>query len=424
MRHVVATFVLIISTITVSAQDPMQVRLADVCTMISGKSLRFDTVFTTEFLQKVPPMQLTMVVQQLTKESGGCVSTRIVESSGAFRAKAEAVTTNGYAIPINISITEKPPHRIDGLFLKPPVKMSADLTTIMADLKKLPGSTSLYAKNLTTGKVIAQSDTALYLPTGSSFKLWILGELTRSVIAGEHRWDEVVLLDSNRYSLPSGVMQSWPHGAPVTLHTLASQMISISDNTATDLLLHHLGPEKVERMVAAMGHSKPEMNVPFMSTRQLFVLKFSDSARRAHTYLSLDQAQRRAMLEEITRTVPLSAVNFIDTTVLPDKLEWFARTPDLVRTMDRLRILSEDPKAAPVRGILSINPGVEVDAKTWKFIGYKGGSETGVLNMTYLLRHSSGEWYGLSVSWLRTDAAVDLMSFAGIVERAIQLIAP
>lgn len=108
MRHVVATFVLIISTITVSAQDPMQVRLADVCTMISGKSLRFDTVFTTEFLQKVPPMQLTMVVQQLTKESGGCVSTRIVESSGAFRAKAEAVTTNGYAIPINISITEKP----------------------------------------------------------------------------------------------------------------------------------------------------------------------------------------------------------------------------------------------------------------------------------------------------------------------------
>ncbi len=92
--------------------------------------------------------------------------------------------------------------------------------------------------------------------------------------------------------------------------------------------------------------------------------------------------------------------------------------------MDRLRILSEDPKAAPVRGILSINPGVEVDAKTWKFIGYKGGSETGVLNMTYLLRHSSGEWYGLSVSWLRTDAAVDLMSFAGIVERAIQLIAP
>ncbi len=402
----------------------MQRRLNDVCAMISGKSLQFDTVFTAEFLQKVPPMQLTMVVQQLTKESGACVSMRVVESSGAFKAKAEALTTNGYTIPVSISITEKPPHRIDGLFLKPPVKSSADLTTILGDLKKLPGSTSFFAKNLTTGKIIAESDTSLYLPTGSSFKLWILGELARSVVAGEHRWDEVVLLDSNRYSLPSGVMQSWPHGAPVTLHTLASEMISISDNTATDLLLYYLGQQNVERMVAVMGHTKPEMNVPFLSTRQLFVLKFSDSARRAQTYLSLDVPQRRTMLENIMTTVPLSDVHYIDTTVLPDKLEWFARTPDLVRTMDWLRKTSENPKAAPVRGILSINPGVDVNTTTWKFVGYKGGSETGVLNMTYLLQHSSGDWYGLSVSWLRTDAAVDLLSFSGIVERAIQLIAP
>ncbi|MCX6141540.1 MAG: hypothetical protein NTX15_12095 [Candidatus Kapabacteria bacterium] len=62
--------------------------------------------------------------------------------------------------------------------------------------------------------------------------------------------------------------------------------------------------------------------------------------------------------------------------------------------------------------------------KVWSYVGYKGGSETGVINMTYLLRHKNGDWYGLSVSWNRSDAAVDNISFAGIVERAIQLIAP
>ena len=186
MRALLSTLTIFFSITSVSAQEPMLRRLNDVCTMISGKSLQFDTVFTAEFLQKVPPMQLTMVVQQLTKESGGCVSIRIVESAGAFRAKAEAITLNGYTIPVSISITEKPPHRIEGLFLKPPVKSSADINTILADLKGLPGSTSFFAKNLTTGRVIAASDTALYLPTGSSFKLWILGELARSVVAGEH----------------------------------------------------------------------------------------------------------------------------------------------------------------------------------------------------------------------------------------------
>lgn len=48
-------------------------------------------------------------------------------------------------------------------------------------------------------------------------------------------------------SLPGGILQNWPKGAPLTLHTLAGLMISQSDNTAADTLLEILGRDVVCR---------------------------------------------------------------------------------------------------------------------------------------------------------------------------------
>ncbi|MBC8125489.1 MAG: serine hydrolase [Candidatus Kapabacteria bacterium] len=424
MRILLSALVLCVSFVSASAQAQVERRLADICSILGGQPMQFDTVFTSDFLRQVPQMQLTVLVQQLTKESGGCSSTRIVESQSPFSAKAEALTVNGYTIPISISVTAQPPHRIEGLFFKAPVKASASLTEVLADLKALAGSTSFFAKNLTTGAVLASSDTTSYLPIGSSFKLYVLGELVRSIARGEHRWDEVVVLDSSRYSFPSGILQTWPHGSPVTLHTLASQMISISDNTATDILLNHLGERAVQNIQRQMGHSKPELNDPFLSTRQLFFLKFSDNGKRAIEYATLDARGRAQLLRTIETSVSKNDVDFVESTVLPDKVEWFARTPDLVRAMDWLHLQAKNQKVEPLLGVLGINPGLDINRKVWSFVGYKGGSETGVLNMTFLLQHNNGHWYALSASWMRTDSDVELVSFSGLIERAIQLLAP
>ncbi len=424
MRILLSALVLCVSFVSASAQAQVERRLADICSILRGQPMQFDTVFTSDFLRQVPQMQLTVLVQQLTKESGVCSSTRIVESPSPFSAKAEALTANGYTIPISISVTAQPPHRIDGLYFKAPIEALANLAEVLADLKALPGSTSLFAKNLSTGAVLASSDTSLYLPIGSSFKLYVLGELVGSIVRGEHRWDEVIVLDSTQYSFPSGILQSWPHGSPVTLHTLASQMISISDNTATDILLKHLGERSVQSVQRLMGLSKPELNDPFLSTRQLFILKYSDGGSRAATYATLDARGRMNLLNTLTTTVSSSDVHFIDSPVLPDKVEWFARTSDLVRAMDWLQNESKNPKAEHLLGVLGINPGLDINRKVWSYVGYKGGSETGVLNMTYLLRHTNGDWYAISASWMRTDAAVELVTFSGLIERAIQLLAP
>src|SRR5439155_8727945 len=100
------------------------------------------------------------------------------------------------------------------------------------------------------------------LAIGSSFELWVLAELAREVESGKRKLDDVVLLCEDALSHPSGFFYTWSAGAPVTLHTLASLMISQSDNTATDMLVRMLGREPIESVFAEIGHAHAAQNVP------------------------------------------------------------------------------------------------------------------------------------------------------------------
>lgn len=424
---IIAALLLLAIVCPVSAQSLLSARLNDVCALLNLRSMQFDTVFSSEFLEKVPPMQLTMVTQQLTKESGGCVSIRVVDSTSAYQCKAEAVTTNGYTIPITMSIRRSPPHLIEGLFLKPPMRVGSTLESVINDLKQLKGKTSLSAINLSRRHVLAAHDSSAYMPIGSTFKLYVLGALAEQIRLGRRRWDDVVLLDSSVRSLPSGILQTWPHGSPLTLHTLATLMISLSDNTATDVLIHEIHQDTIERMQSRMGHSNASLNIPFLTTRDMFLLKFTNEGIPAREFAGLRPADRQTYLDRINEQTPLSAVRFVDTAVVPDRVEWFARTTDCIRAMDWLRGELLSPA---VRDILSVNKGVDINSSQWPYAGYKGGSEPGVINMTYLLRHSSGDWYAMSASWMnpengdKGESGINETTFAGLVQRAIQLLAP
>jgi len=52
------------------------------------------------------------------------------------------------------------------------------------------------------------------MAVGSAFKLAILAALDDQIAAGKHRWDEVVTLQHDWKSLPSGELQNWPDGTP------------------------------------------------------------------------------------------------------------------------------------------------------------------------------------------------------------------
>lgn len=420
MRYTILLIGLLVSSGLAYSQSYVAMRLNDVCAIFAGNSVQFDTIFTAQFLEKVPPMQLRMIVGQVTAESGPCNSIRVTDQRSAYQVFAEGTTSSGWLLPFTLTVETTPPHKIAGLFVRPPVKPTVDINSVVDEFKGLPGSASLMVADLSSGITLATHNSAERMPIGSTFKLYVLGSLLTSM----HKWEEVTFIDSSLYSLPSGVLQTWPHGSPITLHTLACQMISISDNTATDHLLHVLGQKAVQRHQAIMGHSAPEVNDPFLSTREMFLLKYSDQGAQAHAYARADVAERHAILDHVRDTFSLADMSLSSSPVLPDSVEWFASTAEVVRALDWFRIASTTQEGKTALDILEINPGLQLDRTKWKRICYKGGSEPGLINMSYLLQNNEGKWFALSATWLNTQAAVDDLKFAALVERTIRLLAP
>ena len=137
---------------------------------------------------------------------------------------------------------------------------------VAAELAALPGSTGFLVAEIDEGsvKTLATANTDHQFAVGSTFKLYILDELAAQVAAGKRKWSDVVPLSHASFS--SAGTAGWPKDMPMTLQTLANWMISVSDNGATDTLIHLLGREAIEARMKAAGHSDPSRNIPSLTT--------------------------------------------------------------------------------------------------------------------------------------------------------------
>jgi hypothetical protein len=235
------------------------------------------------------------------------------------------------------------------------------------------------------------------LAVGSAFKLYVLGELARQVEAGEASWDEPLTLRASLKSLPSGNLLYEPDGAVFSLRYYAEQMIAESDNTATDHLIDRLGRRNVEAMMAQMGHHDPSLNTPLLMTREWFAIKLRFTPAQVEAYLKASENRQRRMLER--QVAPLADTLWDGEEwsgpYLIDTIEWFASAADLCRAMAALHELGNRPGLGPVHDALSLEPGILFDARTWSYVGYKGGYETGVKSETWLLQRNDGRWFAL-----------------------------
>ena len=378
-----------------------------------------EELFSLSFLAAVPAAQVRAIAGQLQAQYG---ATRGLAGVAPRSATAGTIRIDfeRAVVAMDIQIDPAPPHRINGLLVTNVEVRDDSLERVLAELRALPGQTGLSIVRLGNGapNVIAAHNQDGPLAVGSAFKLVILAELTRQVRAGRRRWSDVVTLD--RRSIPSGTLQNWPAGAPVTLHTLASLMISVSDNTAADILLHALGRENVERMMATTGLiDGAARNRPFLSTLEMAVIKTSGEAGLA-AWRAADEAGRRRLLATAYAQRDASGIDVAAFTGNPLALdvEWFASPHDLVRVMDWFRREGEET----ARAILAINPAMSAAQRQGlSYVGYKGGSEPGVLNLTWLVRGRDGVWYAVAGTWNDPAAPVDESRLLGLMARAIRL---
>lgn len=384
---------------------------------INKQSQRIAGAYHRNLLKQVSEDQLLAVYKGLFAKHG-----RIVGMTPQKRTKPESgnftlAFEKGVEIQMTLTINKRTPPKIVGIWFGPPVASFTDIKAIIQEIKKLPGRVNFQVVRLgDQNKVIHTLHADEMLAIGSTFKLYLLG-----TIVGQGRpWDDVVKLTDDHKSLPSGVLQAWPDGSPITVHTLASEMISISDNTATDHLLHYLGRKVVESQLGAMGHTHPERSWPMLTTLEMFKIK--SNAKLLREYIMSDVAgRRRALTGQVKQMSRVDLAPFADgTPVAIKEVEWFASAADLCRAMDWFH-RKNDEKALD---ILAINPGAAMMKEEFDYMGYKGGSEPGVLNFTWLLETKKGGHYALSMGWNNpADEGVELETYLGFAQSTLRLLA-
>ncbi|WP_455382440.1 serine hydrolase [Salinispira pacifica] len=300
------------------------------------------------------------------------------------------IVFSGGSAEAGIAVNSK--GEIEGLRFTKILPTGANLADELSKLRALPGSVAwLIDRN---GEPIASNNADRPFAVGSAFKLGVLSVLADRIESGKRAWDDVVRLDPTWKSLPTGILQDWPAGSPLTLHSLAELMISISDNTAADTLIHLLGREAIER---ALG-----TNAPLLTTREAAVLKDPKNSALLKKWERADLAGKRNLLATLDRQ-PLPNADIYASGPVQPQIEWFVTARKLAALLERTEGLD----------VFSVNPGV-AEPTQWQSVAFKGGSEPGVLNLSTFVRASDGTTYTVVVTWNRSDADVDQSKLVAI----------
>ena len=347
--------------------------------------------FAPAFLAQVPVNQVQQIIYNLKAELGKYQS---VQADGSDHL---VVFERGF-VPTQILLNNQ--GQIAGLLFQPP-RLQSQLSDVVAGFKTLPGKVSLLVLEDTTER--AALNPTLPLAVGSAFKLAVLKALMLQVHSGQRSWQEVVALQSNWQSLPSGFLQTWPDGSLLTVQSLASLMISQSDNTATDHLIHLMGR-------AAITPFAPRSQ-PFLTTREAFILKSFDNQELLKQYRAGNEAKRQQLLTEVAKKPLPPMKNFLEA-ASPTALdiEWFFTTQELCTLMEQVKDLP----------LMSINPGVATP-KNWERVAFKGGSESGVLNLTTWLKTKQGKQYCVSATW-NNNAALEEARFIRLYTSLLEIL--
>lgn len=346
--------------------------------------------FSPAFLQAVSADQVQAIVDGLQASLGPFQS--VQPNGNGFTVVFERGT-----VPATIALDAN--GLIIGLRFQTPRPRS--LAEVLSSFQALPGQVSLLI--LRDGQDLTAMNADTPLAVGSAFKLAALTALRQQIDAGQRAWSDVVPLDPAWKSLPSGTLQDWPDGSPLTLSTIASLMISISDNTAADGVIQLAGRGNVEQFAGR--------NVPFPTTREAFVLKAPANTDLLERWRAGDVASRRQVLAEAdSRPLPTLA-QFSQEGVLAPDVEWFFSARELCGLMAGVQDLP----------LMRINPGVA--SKTdWAHVAYKGGSEPGVLNLTTWLQSNDGRTYCVAATW-NDSKPLDERSFEVFVAGVINALA-
>jgi len=125
--------------------------------------------------------------------------------------------------------------------------------TIQGEDRQLDGAMGVAIVDLSTGqKYLLHADEVM--PTASSIKIAILAELYRQAQQGKLKLTDSYTLQQSDLVGGSGITSLLTPGmTKLTLRDVAGLMISVSDNSATNVIIDRVGMENVNALLDSLG---------------------------------------------------------------------------------------------------------------------------------------------------------------------------
>lgn len=352
--------------------------------------------FSAEFLDEVSIEELNPQLEYITE----VVVTGILEDAPESLLVEGDVGGEG----INIAIEVDDDERIETLLFLPPEdhalpSQPTDWEEVDARIDDVaPNGAFLAARIDDNGEcepihTNANSDP---IAVGSVFKLFVLQAIAASVESGDIAWDDTVEITNEMKSLPTGELQDRPEGDEVSVMEASQLMISVSDNTATDLLIDLVGRTAVEDQIATISENQ-DLALPLMDTRTFFDLKLNNYPDELERYLALSESEKSTYLDDFAELGTPSDDDLEAWTSQPrsiDDLEWFFSPDDICAVYAELDQWDD----SEVEQAMSVHDGgLEIANEDWDNVWFKGGSEPGVYALSHLGKHVEGDRYVVAI---------------------------
>jgi beta-lactamase class A len=313
--------------------------------------------------------------------------------------------------------------RFDVSLVPPVIKSWKDID---AEISKTGARYSYQVSKVDDGKcsLVAGTNTDLSLPLASIFKLYVLLAVSEAVKAGTVSWDDQLTVTKEGKLVGAAGLDKIPNGTTVSVRNAAQQMISASDNMATDLLINRVGPGAVERALVTAGHHDPASMTPFPTTHELFSVGWGrPNLRNRWQQVSSSSAGRARVFTE-TNSRPYDPDPERTHTPASDiGAEWYGSAADICRVHAALQASAVGP-AAPVKNILSAIPGIDLDRAKWPYIGAKGGNLPGDLTFSWYAVDRAGQPYVVSfqLNWPKFRSQTAAAWLLSIVHQTFDLV--
>ncbi|HEU4595466.1 MAG TPA: serine hydrolase [Pyrinomonadaceae bacterium] len=123
---------------------------------------------------------------------------------------------------------------------------------VRAEVAAFRGRVSLYAKNLDTGAVFDLGGDER-VRTASTIKIAVMVEAFARVAEGRVKWTDELVLTKEKKVSGSGILPEFGDNLRLTLRDAVTLMMTMSDNTATNLVVDVLGADAVNARMASLG---------------------------------------------------------------------------------------------------------------------------------------------------------------------------